>query len=66
MLGLGKTPGLEKIIRPYRNGRDLTARPRGVNVIDLDGYRRMKCGLWVDVLAKSSSAKRRNTRADRR
>jgi hypothetical protein len=34
-LGLGKTEGLEDFIRPYRNGRDLTARPRGVLVIDL-------------------------------
>ncbi len=37
-LGLGKRAGLENIIRHYRNGRDLTARPRGVMVIDLDGY----------------------------
>jgi hypothetical protein len=34
-LGLGKVPGLEKHILQYRNGRDLTARPRGVMVIDL-------------------------------
>jgi hypothetical protein len=36
-LGLGSTPGLEHHIRPYRNGRDLTAVPRGVMVIDLFG-----------------------------
>jgi hypothetical protein len=36
-LGLGRTPGLERHIRAYRNGRDLTARPRGVFVIDLYG-----------------------------
>ncbi|MBB6306003.1 class I SAM-dependent DNA methyltransferase [Xanthobacter tagetidis] len=36
-LGLGSIGGLEKHIRDYRNGRDLTARPRGVMVIDLDG-----------------------------
>ena len=36
-MGLGKLPGLEKRIRPYRNGKDLTARPRGVMVIDLFG-----------------------------
>jgi SAM-dependent methyltransferase len=36
-LGLGRRPGLENHIRPYRNGRDLTARPRGVMVIDLFG-----------------------------
>jgi SAM-dependent methyltransferase len=34
-LGLGKVPGLEKHILPYRNGRDLASRPRGVLVIDL-------------------------------
>ncbi|PZR34238.1 MAG: class I SAM-dependent DNA methyltransferase [Caulobacter segnis] len=37
LLGLGQRPGLEKHIRLYRNGRDLTARPRGVMVIDLFG-----------------------------
>lgn len=36
-LGLGTVPGLEKHIRPYRNGRDLTGTPRGVMVIDLLG-----------------------------
>ena len=38
-LGLGKRPGLKRHIRPYRNGRDLTARTRGVMVIDLFGLR---------------------------
>ena len=36
-LGLGRRAGLEKHIREYRNGRDLTARARGVMVIDLFG-----------------------------
>jgi hypothetical protein len=36
-LGLGSVPGLERHIRPYRNGKDLTRRPRGVLVIDLFG-----------------------------
>jgi hypothetical protein len=36
-LGLGTIPGLQKHIRPYRNGRDLAARPRDVMVIDLFG-----------------------------
>ena len=36
-LGRGKTQGLQKHIRPYRNGRDLTDKPRGVLVIDLFG-----------------------------
>ncbi|WP_432450481.1 class I SAM-dependent DNA methyltransferase [Aliiroseovarius marinus] len=36
-LGLGTVDGLENHIREYRNGRDLTATPRGVMVIDLFG-----------------------------
>src|SRR5690606_34624370 len=36
-LGLGQRPGLERHIREYRNGRDLTARPRGALIIDLFG-----------------------------
>ncbi|MDG2533847.1 class I SAM-dependent DNA methyltransferase [Sphingomonas sp. HITSZ_GF] len=36
-LGLGRREGLDRHIRPYRNGRDLTARARGVMVIDLFG-----------------------------
>ena len=36
-MGLGRMPGLDKHIRTYRNGRDLTDRPRGVMVIDLFG-----------------------------
>ena len=36
-LGLGSIPGLERHIRLYRNGRDLTATPRDVMVIDLFG-----------------------------
>ncbi len=36
-LGLGRIAGLERHIRPYRNGRDLTASPREVLVIDLFG-----------------------------
>jgi SAM-dependent methyltransferase len=36
-LGLGRRPGLGAHIRPYSNGRDLTARPRGLLAIDLFG-----------------------------
>jgi hypothetical protein len=36
-LGLGRIVGLEKHIRLYRNGRDLTATSRDVMVIDLFG-----------------------------
>ena len=34
-LGLGTAPGLEDHILPYRHGRDIAQRPRGVMVIDL-------------------------------
>ena len=36
-LGLGTVPGLEKRLRPYRNGRDLTQTSRDLLVIDLYG-----------------------------
>ncbi|MGB4585249.1 MAG: DNA methyltransferase, partial [Rhodoferax sp.] len=36
-MGYGTTPGLERVIRDYRNGRDLTDAPRGVRVIDAFG-----------------------------
>lgn len=36
-LGLGRIDELSKYIREYRNGKDLTDRPRGVKVIDLFG-----------------------------
>jgi len=36
-LGLGKSSGLERHIRPYLNGRDLLQRSRGEMVIDLFG-----------------------------
>jgi hypothetical protein len=36
-LGLGRVRGLEKHIRTYRNGKDLTHKPRDVMVIDLYG-----------------------------
>jgi len=36
-LGLGQQLGLERHIRAYRNGRDLTQSPRNVMVIDLFG-----------------------------
>jgi hypothetical protein len=36
-LGLGKTVGLESVIKTYRHGKDLTGRARGVKVIDLFG-----------------------------
>lgn len=37
LLGLGRRESIERHIRPYRNGRDLTQRARGVMAIDLFG-----------------------------
>ena len=37
-LGMGSDPVASRIICDYRNGRDLTARPRGAFVIDAFGY----------------------------
>ncbi|SMC00580.1 RNA-binding region, partial [Hymenobacter roseosalivarius DSM 11622] len=36
-LGRGIVPTLDTRIKPYRNGKDITSRPRGVFVIDLFG-----------------------------
>ncbi|MBC3538993.1 class I SAM-dependent DNA methyltransferase [Rufibacter sediminis] len=36
-IGLGSNKGLETYIKTYRNGRDLTDKPRGVKIIDLFG-----------------------------
>ena len=38
-LGLGTITGLENHIKPFFNGRDIAARPRGVMVIDLFGLK---------------------------
>ncbi|WP_174278341.1 class I SAM-dependent DNA methyltransferase [Sphingomonas bacterium] len=37
-LGRGQDDTVDSLIREYRNGRDLTSRPRGVFVIDAFGY----------------------------
>ena len=36
-IGLGRLPGIEKYIRQYRNGKDITSTSRNLYVIDLDG-----------------------------
>ncbi|RRB01990.1 class I SAM-dependent DNA methyltransferase [Larkinella rosea] len=41
-LGLGIRPGLEKHIKPYVNGRDLSQKSRGFMVIDLFGLQPME------------------------
>lgn len=37
-LGLGRRPGADKVIKRYRNGRDINQTPRDLLVIDLFGY----------------------------
>ncbi len=37
LLGYGSESSLAEVIKPYRNGRDITQTPRGVYVIDLFG-----------------------------
>lgn len=41
-LGWGEISGLEKFVRHYRNGRDLTSRARNVMVVDLFGLGEME------------------------
>ncbi len=50
LLGLGSVPDIEKHIRGYRNGRDLTDKPRGVRVIDLFGLTAQESqGQWLSL-----------------
>jgi hypothetical protein len=37
-LGFGSEPSVSRVIKDYRHGRDLAARPRGVMIIDVDGW----------------------------
>lgn len=70
-LGLGKRSGLEQHIRHYRNGRDLTSRPRGVMVIDLFGLSAEEARarfpeVYQHVLAKVKPERDKNNRAYRK
>jgi hypothetical protein len=67
-LGLGKVRGLEKHIRPYRNGKDLTDKPRGVMVIDLfgltlEGVRQKFPAVYQHVLTRVKPERDANNRA---
>ena len=71
LLGLGKRPGLERHIRLYRNGRDLTSTPRGVMVIDLFGLtadqtRQLFPEVYQHILARVKPERDTNRRAYRR
>jgi hypothetical protein len=70
-LGLGRVPGLEKHVRPYRNGRDLTQSTRGVLVIDLfglneDGVRTRFPEVYQWVLERVKPERDHNKRESRR
>jgi hypothetical protein len=69
--GLGRLPGLDRYIREYRNGRDLTARPRGVMAIDLWGLtaeevRKQFPKLYQHLLETVKPERDRNNRASYR
>ena len=70
-LGLGRREGLECHIRPYRNGRDLTARAREMLVIDLLGLteeqvRRRFPEVYQHLLTTIKAERDRNNRASYR
>ena len=67
-LGLGKVIGLEAHVRPYRNGRDLTDKPRDAMVIDLLGLdaesvRKRFPTIYDHVLTKVKPERDANNRA---
>lgn len=67
-LGLGKIKYLEKFIRPYRNGKDLTDEPREVMAIDLFGLgveevREQFPAVYQHVLTKVKPERDANNRA---
>ena len=70
-LGLGAVAGLERHIREYRNGRDLTATPRNVMVLDLFGLtesdvRQKFPAVYQWVLEKVKPERDQNNRESRR
>ncbi|WPL19210.1 hypothetical protein Thiowin_04320 [Thiorhodovibrio winogradskyi] len=70
-LGLGHEPGMEAVIRDYRNGRDLTQSPRGVKVIDLFGLdveqvRQRYPAIYQRVLERVKPERDQNNRASYR
>ena len=70
-MGLGKVPGLDAHIRPYRNGRDLQQQSRGMLVIDLfglteDEVRRRFPATYQHVLLTVKPERDQNNRASYR
>ncbi len=71
VIGLGTVPGLEKHIRHYRNGRDLTDVPRGVMIIDffgltVDEVRAKFPAAYQWILERVKPERDQNNRANRR
>jgi hypothetical protein len=69
--GLGRRDGLENVIRPYLNGRDINQQPRGLLVIDLfglseDDVRRNFPEIYQHVLLKLKPERDKNPRRSRR
>ncbi len=67
-LGLGHTIGLEAVIKPYRNGRDLAAQSRNLMVVDLFGYSAEQArhdfpAVYQHILANVKPERERNNRA---
>jgi len=70
-LGLGRVPGLDRHIRRYRNGRDLTQIPREVLAVDLYGLtltdvRARFPEVYQWLLERVKPERDHNTRASRR
>jgi hypothetical protein len=70
-LGLGQAAGAEKYIKAYRNGRDLTDKPRNVYVIDLFGLttevvRSSYPAIYQHVLERVKPERDNNNRESRR
>ena len=72
-LGLGTDPKVTRVIKPYRNGRDLLASPRGVYVIDLIGmseqavrdevprvYQHIRDTVWPERTQNNRESRKRN------
>lgn len=70
-LGLGEIQGLEHRIRPYRNGKDVTSKPRGIFVLDMyglsaDQVRDMYPAVFQHLLERVKPDRDLNPRASRR
>ena len=69
--GWGRRDGLENVIRPYLNGRDINQQPRGLLVVDLfglseDEVRRNFPEIYQQILLKVKPERDKNPRPSRR